>query len=127
MCLTRALRALAPPRDKRVKTGSFSQNPLLEREPSRSSLHGTLMRVARWERLPDNRLAVVVQGLARAVVVRETKAAPYARADVQVLPDSEALRERQVTTASDDHDLATALASTRRAPSVFFSVLEKRT
>jgi hypothetical protein len=58
---------------------------------SKAPLCGTLMEVAHVERLRDARLAIVVQGLGRAVVVKGTQALPYARADVQVLPDSECL------------------------------------
>lgn len=56
-----------------------------------SRLSGTLMRVIYSRREPDQRLTLVVQGVARASVTRETQALPYMRADVQILPDSESL------------------------------------
>lgn len=67
--------------------------PGVEASPngSRAPLDGTLMRVVAVQRQPDARLALVVQGLGRAHVLRGTQALPYARADVQLLPDSEAL------------------------------------
>jgi Lon protease-like protein len=52
---------------------------------------GTLMRVVYSRRDPDQRLTLVVQGVARASVTRETQALPYMRADVQILPDAESL------------------------------------
>ena len=55
-------------------------------------LHGTLMQVVAAIREPDSRLILVVQGIARAVVVRGTQALPFSRADVQLLPDIEALQ-----------------------------------
>lgn len=58
---------------------------------SRAPLVGTLMEVVSVERQPDARLAMVAQGLGRAVVVRATQSLPYARADVQLLPDAETL------------------------------------
>ena len=58
---------------------------------TKAPLAGTLMRVAAVERLPDSRLALIVQGLCRAVVVRATQTLPYARADVALLPDAEQL------------------------------------
>ena len=61
--------------------------------PSAAPLDGTLMQVVSYRRLPDARLRLVVQGLGRATVLRGTQSTPYARADVQLLPDSEALME----------------------------------
>ena len=58
---------------------------------SKAPLCGTLMEIAFVEKQPDSRLTIIAQGLSRAVVVRQTQALPYARADVQVLPDSECL------------------------------------
>ena len=83
--------------------------------------HGTLMRVVSFKRLPDARLRIVVQGLGRAIVVRGTQQLPFARGDVQLLPDTEALldaactsrawlleeakrRAVEATDASDDDD-----------------------
>ena len=59
--------------------------------PSSAPLEGTLMRVVSFTRLTDARLRIVVQGLGRCTVLKGTRALPYARADVQLLPDSEAL------------------------------------
>ena len=59
--------------------------------PSLAPLEGTLMQVVSCMRLPDARLRLVVQGVGRATVVRGTQTLPYARGDVQLLPDSEAL------------------------------------
>ena len=58
---------------------------------SKAPLAGTLMQVVSVERLSDARLILVVQGLGRAAVLRATQQLPYARADVQLLPDREAL------------------------------------
>lgn len=75
--------------------------PGYELEPgSKSSLMGTLCRVAVAQRNQDSTLTLVVQGLGRGVVLRPTQMLPYSRGDVQLLPDSEAL-------------LASALASER--------------
>ena len=54
-------------------------------------LQGTLMQVVSAERLPDARIALVSQGLSRAVVVRGTQALPFSRGDVQRLHDTETL------------------------------------
>lgn len=54
-------------------------------------LQGTLMQVVSAERLPDARIALVSQGLSRAVVVRGTQALPFSRGDVQILHDTETL------------------------------------
>jgi Lon protease-like protein len=43
------------------------------------------------QREQDGRLSLVVQGLARGLVLKETQALPYSRGHVQLLPDSEAL------------------------------------
>ena len=59
--------------------------------PSLAPLEGTLMQCVSYSRLDDSRLRIVVQGLGRATVVRGTQSLPYARGDVQLLPDSEAL------------------------------------
>ena len=56
------------------------------------ALQGTLMRVVAAKRQSNSKLKLIVQGLSRAVVVRGTQALPYARADVQILPDEEQLR-----------------------------------
>ena len=64
-----------------------------ELEPgSKSSLVGTLMRIAYAKRNEDSTLTLVVQGLARGVVLRPTQVLPYSRGDVQLLPDGEAMR-----------------------------------
>ena len=47
------------------------------------------MRVARYEKQPDNRWAVWVQGL-RGVGSAALRNMPYARADVRIIPDGEA-------------------------------------
>lgn len=63
-----------------------------ELEPgSKSSLMGTLCRVSFAQRNPDSTLTLVVQGLARGLVLAPTQYTPYSRGDVQLLPDSEAL------------------------------------
>lgn len=59
---------------------------------TKASLVGTLMRVAFAQRKEDGTMALVVQGIARAVVLRATQDLPYSRGDVQILPDAEALR-----------------------------------
>ena len=61
------------------------------RAGAKVTLDGTLMQVVAVQRLPDARLALIVQGLRRAVIVRGTQRLPYARADVQALPDEEEL------------------------------------
>jgi len=63
-----------------------------ELEPgTKSSLVGTLVRIAYARRNPDATLTLVVQGLCRGVVLKATQYLPYSRGDVQVMPDSEAL------------------------------------
>lgn len=63
-----------------------------ELEPgSNSSLMGTLMRIVYAQRLSNDRLSLVVQGLARGVVLRATQYLPYSRGDVQILADKEVL------------------------------------
>lgn len=59
---------------------------------TRAPLQGTLMEIVSVLREPDSRLVLIVQGIARAHVLRETQQLPYSRADVQILPDAEALR-----------------------------------
>ena len=54
-----------------------------------AATQGTLMRIVDVQRQPDRRLALVAQGLGRAVVLRASQALPYARADVAILPDAE--------------------------------------
>ena len=58
---------------------------------SKAPLTGTLMEIVSIEKQPDARLAIIAQGLTRAVVVRGTQDLPYSRADVQLLPDAESL------------------------------------
>ena len=48
---------------------------------------GTLMRITDYRRTPDGRLLVLVQALERFVVEDVVQTAPYAVADVQLLPD----------------------------------------
>ena len=57
----------------------------------KASLIGTLMHVVDVERCKDGRLELLAQGIGRAAVLRETQSVPYARADVQWLPDAETL------------------------------------
>ena len=67
--------------------------PGYELEPgSKASLVGTLMRVVYAKRNEDSTLTLIVQGLCRGVVLSPTQMLPYSRADVQLLPDGEALR-----------------------------------
>ena len=62
----------------------------LKNETSLAPRTGTLMRVARYEKQPDNRWAVWVQGLARCRVEKALRNMPYARADIRIIPDGEA-------------------------------------
>ena len=62
----------------------------LKNETSLAPRTGTLMRVARYEKQPDNRWAVWVQGVSRCRVERALRNMPYARADVRIIPDGEA-------------------------------------
>ena len=62
------------------------------RPGTKASLTGTLMRIVYAQREGDQRLTIVVQGLARGVVLNATQDLPYSRADVQILPDGEVLR-----------------------------------
>lgn len=67
--------------------------PGFELEPdTKSALVGTLVRIVFARRNEDQTLTLVVQGLTRGVVLRPTQYLPYSRGDVQILPDSEALR-----------------------------------
>lgn len=63
----------------------------LAAERKEPPLIGTLTRVVYHRRETDQRLTLVVQGLARAVITRATQRQPYVRADVQLLPDHESL------------------------------------
>ena len=66
--------------------------PGYELEPgTKSSLSGTLVRIVYAQRNADSTLTLIVQGLARGVVLRGTQTLPYSRGDVQLLPDAEAL------------------------------------
>ena len=58
---------------------------------SKADLTGTLMQVVAVQRESDSRLSLLVQGVARCIVTRPTQSLPYARADVQLLPDDEEL------------------------------------
>ena len=53
---------------------------------TKSPLVGTLMQVVATLRESNSRLVLVVQGVARAVVLRPTQMKPYSRADVQEIP-----------------------------------------
>ena len=69
-------------------------NPEYALEPgSKADLTGTIMQVVAVQRESDSRLTMLVQGLCRGIVVRSTQTLPYARGDVQVLPDEEMLIE----------------------------------
>ena len=69
-------------------------DPQFSLEPgTKAPLCGTLMQVVAVQREEDSRLSLIVQGLGRGIVVRSTQSLPYARADVQLLPDDEALVE----------------------------------
>lgn len=56
---------------------------------SKAPLVGTLMRITSAQRTRDSRIMMVVQGLARVRVIEQTQQRPFARADVQILPDAE--------------------------------------
>ena len=87
------------------------------RPGTKSSLVGTLMRVSFAQREQDSRLTLVVQGLARGVVLRPTQDLPYSRGDVLLLPDAEALREAARAAAVRLRPLPSAdalFSSTRR-------------
>ena len=65
--------------------------PGYELEPgTKSSLSGTLVRIVYAQRNADSTLTLIVQGLARGVVLRGTQTLPYSRGDVQLLPDADA-------------------------------------
>ena len=67
-------------------------DPAYALEPGSSApLHGTIMQVVAVQREQDARLTLLVQGLSRAIVLRATQSLPYARADMQLLPDDEQL------------------------------------
>ena len=69
-------------------------NPAYRLEPgSDAPLQGTIMEVVAVQREADSRLSLLVQGVARGIVLRPTQALPYARADVMLLPDDEQLLE----------------------------------
>ena len=59
---------------------------------TKAALTGTLMQVVAVQREDDSRLSLIVQGLARGIVLRPTQGLPYARADFQLFADDEALR-----------------------------------
>lgn len=58
---------------------------------SKAALTGTVMEIVAVQREADSRLSLLVQGLARGIAVRPTQTLPFARADVQILPDDEQL------------------------------------
>ena len=65
-------------------------------DPVSSSI-GTLMRITDYRRLSNGRLLLLVQALERFVVTQTVADLPYARADVQLVPDLD-----QWVTTSDD-------------------------
>ena len=69
--------------------------------PSKAPLAGTLMEIVGVERDPaGGRIELLVQGLGRGVILRETtQNTPYPRADVQWLPDSEQLIDAEACLA----------------------------
>ena len=58
---------------------------------SKCVLQGTLCEVVSFKRRPNSMITMITQGLTRAVVVRGRQALPFARADVQILADTEAV------------------------------------
>jgi Lon protease-like protein len=67
-------------------------NPDYRLEPgTRAALTGTIMQVVAVQREEDSRLTLLVQGVGRGVAMRSTQTLPYARADMQLLPDDEQL------------------------------------
>lgn len=101
--------------------------------PSLAPLEGTLMRVVSCVRLPDARMRILVQGLSRATIVRGTQRLPYARGDVQVLPDAEALldsarRNRRwlarLRSATGDHGAISSAGRNRRRSLLAAAVAE---
>ena len=61
------------------------------RPGTQAPLAGTLVKIVLAQREQDSRLSLVVQGLARGSILKQTQALPYARGHVQLLPDMEAL------------------------------------
>lgn len=59
-----------------------------------------ITQVVAVQREADSRLSLIVQGVARGVVLRSTQTLPFAKADMQLLPDAEQLSDcaRQGTT-----------------------------
>ncbi len=66
------------------------KNPTTE-DPAPSDLHGvaTIGTVLRMLRFPDNRFSVLVQGMARVRLMEYTATAPYLKARVETLGESE--------------------------------------
>ena len=73
-------------------TANLDNDEYALRPGTAAPLHGTLMQIVATVREQDSRLSLLVQGLSRVVVLRATQTLPYSRADVQLLPDLEALR-----------------------------------
>ena len=67
------------------------------------------------QRESDSRLTLLVHGLSRAVVVRPLQELPYARADVQLLPDDEALSAAAVAAG---HFLQACRAAMKRCETI---------
>ena len=66
-------------------------NPAYALGGGAAPLHGTIMQVIAVQREADSRLTLLVHGIGRCIVLRATQESPYARADVQSLPDDECL------------------------------------
>jgi len=60
-------------------------------EPERSAVLGCLMRITDHRRMKDGRLLILVQAVERFVVTKSIQDFPYGLADVQLLPDADAL------------------------------------
>ena len=70
-------------------------------ETERSAVVGSLMRITDYRRLQDGRLVMLVHPLERFVVETVIQSFPFARADVQILPDIHYL---PVETSGDEGD-----------------------
>jgi len=62
-----------------------------QEEPNFGDLHtvGTIATVLRMQRFPENRFAVLLQGVARARLMEPTQATPYIKAKVETLIETE--------------------------------------
>jgi Lon protease-like protein len=75
---------------------------------SRTSVVGTLMKIADFRRLDDGRLCILVHAMERFVVKDALQNVPYSIANVQILPDYEALSENEYEEqAAEDRARAT--------------------